>query len=107
MSLEFLTESHPGTAGRQIVWPRGRVLGGSSAINGLVFMRGQKEDFNDWFCTHWPGPCFMPDFPLVWDEFCVVLMGFRELERRALVEIASEVLATSEDAEWALRPEAD
>jgi choline dehydrogenase-like flavoprotein len=44
----FPTEPSEGTAGRGIVWPRGRVLGGSSSINGLIFIRGQHEDFNDW-----------------------------------------------------------
>ena len=37
----FDTEPAEGTAGRNIVWPRGRVLGGSSSINGLIFIRGQ------------------------------------------------------------------
>jgi choline dehydrogenase len=44
----FATEPSEGTAGRAIVWPRGRVLGGSSSINGLIFIRGQREDFDDW-----------------------------------------------------------
>jgi len=44
----FPTEPSEGTAGRSIVWPRGRVLGGSSSINGLIFIRGQHEDFDDW-----------------------------------------------------------
>src|SRR5688572_16923189 len=44
----FETESSEGTAGRSIVWPRGRVLGGSSSINGLIFIRGQHEDFDGW-----------------------------------------------------------
>ena len=44
----FPTEPSEGTAGRAIVWPRGRVLGGSSSINGLIFIRGQHEDFDDW-----------------------------------------------------------
>ncbi len=44
----FPTEPSQGTAGRAIVWPRGRVLGGSSSINGLIFIRGQHEDFDDW-----------------------------------------------------------
>jgi choline dehydrogenase len=44
----FDTEPSEGTAGRSIVWPRGRVLGGSSSINGLVFIRGQQEDFDRW-----------------------------------------------------------
>src|SRR5690242_624159 len=44
----FRTEPCEGTGGRAIVWPRGRVLGGSSSINGLIFIRGQHEDFDDW-----------------------------------------------------------
>ncbi|MGF6426651.1 GMC family oxidoreductase [Bradyrhizobium sp. Pha-3] len=44
----FTTEPSEGSGGRAIVWPRGRVLGGSSSINGLIFIRGQHEDFDDW-----------------------------------------------------------
>ena len=44
----FDTEPCEGTAGRNVVWPRGRVIGGSSSINGLIFIRGQHEDFDDW-----------------------------------------------------------
>ena len=45
---QFKTEPSQGSGGRSIMWPRGRVLGGSSSINGLNFIRGQKEDFDDW-----------------------------------------------------------
>src|SRR6266478_5867384 len=41
-------EADPGTNGRAIVYPRGRVLGGSSSINGLIYIRGQPEDFDHW-----------------------------------------------------------
>jgi choline dehydrogenase len=44
----FVTEPGEGSGGRSIVWPRGRVLGGSSSINGLIFIRGQHEGFDDW-----------------------------------------------------------
>ena len=44
----FRTEPSEGSGGRAIVWPRGRVLGGSSSINGPIFIRGQHEDFDDW-----------------------------------------------------------
>jgi choline dehydrogenase-like flavoprotein len=44
----FVTEPNDRTGSRSIVWPRGRVLGGSSSINGLIFIRGQHEDFDDW-----------------------------------------------------------
>ena len=44
----FRTEADPSTAGRSIPYPRGRVLGGSSSINGIVYVRGQPEDFDHW-----------------------------------------------------------
>ncbi|MEM7044876.1 MAG: choline dehydrogenase, partial [Pseudomonadota bacterium] len=44
----YQTEPEPALGGRRIAWPRGRVLGGSSAINGLVYIRGQREDFQLW-----------------------------------------------------------
>jgi choline dehydrogenase len=44
----YQTEPEPGLNGRKIPWPRGKVLGGSSSINGLVYIRGQKEDFDHW-----------------------------------------------------------
>ncbi len=47
-SRVFETEPCEGTAGRSIRWPRGRMLGGSSSINGLIFIRGQHQDFDDW-----------------------------------------------------------
>lgn len=47
-SRAFDTEPSEGDGNRGIVWPRGHVVGGSSSINGLVFIRGQQDDFNDW-----------------------------------------------------------
>ncbi len=44
----YQSESCPGTNGRIIPMPRGKVLGGSSSINGLIFNRGQKMDFDVW-----------------------------------------------------------
>ncbi len=44
----YTAEADPGTAGRAIPYPRGRVLGGSSSINGLIYIRGQPEDFDHW-----------------------------------------------------------
>jgi len=44
----FRTEPDPGLNGRAIDWPRGKVLGGSSSINGLLYVRGQKEDYERW-----------------------------------------------------------
>ncbi len=47
-SWQFPVEPQSETYSRKMTWPRGKVLGGSSAINGLLYIRGQKEDFDDW-----------------------------------------------------------
>src|SRR5665213_3551916 len=44
----YVTEPDPGTGGRPHVWPRGKVLGGSSSINGLLYVRGQHADYDGW-----------------------------------------------------------
>ena len=44
----FKTEPEPGLNGRSINYPRGRVLGGSSSINGMLYMRGQSGDYDHW-----------------------------------------------------------
>jgi choline dehydrogenase len=46
----FFTEPVPTLSDRKIYWPRGKVLGGSSAINGLVHIRGDRRDFDHWKC---------------------------------------------------------
>ncbi|NQW70542.1 MAG: GMC family oxidoreductase N-terminal domain-containing protein, partial [Betaproteobacteria bacterium] len=45
---KFETEPEPAMNDRPIYWPRGKTLGGSSSINGLIFIRGQKEDYDGW-----------------------------------------------------------
>ncbi len=44
----FYTDPDPNMLDRRIYWPRGRTLGGSSAINGLIYVRGQREDYDHW-----------------------------------------------------------
>jgi choline dehydrogenase len=44
----YATEPQPGCHGRNVIAPRGKVLGGSSSINGLIYIRGQAEDFDHW-----------------------------------------------------------
>ncbi|MEM6622499.1 MAG: GMC family oxidoreductase N-terminal domain-containing protein [Pseudomonadota bacterium] len=44
----YRTEPDPGLNGRSIDWPRGKVLGGSSSLNGLLYVRGQPEDYDRW-----------------------------------------------------------
>ena len=61
----FPTEPGEGTAGRSITWPRGRIVGGSSSINGLLYIRGQREDYDDWAkkgATGWDYRSVLPYF---------------------------------------------
>jgi choline dehydrogenase len=44
----FNTEPDPGLGGRALIYPRGKVLGGSSSINGMIYMRGQQQDYERW-----------------------------------------------------------
>ncbi|MHA1600726.1 MAG: GMC family oxidoreductase [Alphaproteobacteria bacterium] len=44
----FTTEEEPGLNGRALAYPRGKVLGGCSAINGMIYMRGQARDYDLW-----------------------------------------------------------
>ena len=48
LTWKFRSEPDPGTNGRAIVYTRGRVIGGSSSINGLISIRGQPEDYDHW-----------------------------------------------------------
>ena len=48
VNWKFYTEPEPQMDGRRIYWPRGRVLGGSSSINGLIVIRGQPRDYDHW-----------------------------------------------------------
>ena len=68
----YATDPEPGVANRSIHWPRGRVLGGSSSINGMLFVRGNAADFDSWAqmgCRGW-----------TWDE---CLPYFKQIERYA------------------------
>ena len=44
----YATEPDPGLNGRSLRYPRGKVLGGSSSINGMIYMRGQQRDYDSW-----------------------------------------------------------
>ena len=48
LTWKYRAEADPGTNGRAIVYTRGRVIGGSSSINGLIYIRGQPEDYDHW-----------------------------------------------------------
>jgi len=55
VNWRFYTEPEPQMNGRKVYWPRGRTLGGSSSINGLIYIRGQHEDYDQWAALGNPG----------------------------------------------------
>jgi choline dehydrogenase len=58
----YESEPEPALNGRRIFTPRGKVLGGSSSINGLVYIRGQPEDFDGWGIPGWDFASLLPYF---------------------------------------------
>ena len=67
----YTTEPEKGANDREIRWPRGRTLGGSSAINGLLYVRGQHADYDHWRqlgCTGWSFEDVLPYFRLSEDQ---------------------------------------
>ncbi len=48
INWKYTTEPVPALGGRTSYWPRGKVMGGSSAINAMVYVRGNPQDFDDW-----------------------------------------------------------
>ncbi len=67
----FKAQADPTRGGRMDYMPRGKVLGGSSSINGMLYVRGQPEDFDDWAAMGCKG----------WD-FASVLPYFKRAERQ-------------------------
>jgi choline dehydrogenase len=73
----YQTEADPGTNNRQHIWPRGKVLGGSSSINGLLYIRGQRRDYDIWRqlgCEGWG-----------WDDCAPYFLKSQNQERAGLV----------------------
>ncbi len=66
----FKTEPVPGLNGRVLNYPRGKVIGGSSAINAMIYMRGQREDYDGWRQLGLNG--------WGWDEVKALMMGHED-----------------------------
>ena len=68
----FKTEAEPGLNGRALAYPRGKVIGGSSAINAMISMRGQAADYDHWRqlgLTGWSYSDVLPAFKKLEDHF--------------------------------------
>jgi choline dehydrogenase len=62
----YRTENEAGLNGRNLLYPRGKTLGGSSSINGMIYMRGQARDYDNWARItrddSWSWPAVLPAF---------------------------------------------
>ncbi len=68
----FKTDPVPGLNGRSVLYPRGKVLGGCSSINGMIYMRGQAQDYDHWRqlgCSGWGWDDVLPWFLRHEDHF--------------------------------------
>lgn len=69
----YASQPEPHLDGRQIMLPRGRVLGGSSSINGMFYMRGHSSDYDEWRqqgCTDWSYADVLPYFKRMENHWC-------------------------------------
>ena len=65
INWQYFTEPEQGLKGKRVYWPRGKTLGGSSAINGMAYVRGQPADYNTWSqmgCIGWSWEDVLPYF---------------------------------------------
>jgi choline dehydrogenase len=69
------TEPQAALHGRQLYWPRGKVLGGSGALNGMVYIRGHRLDYDGWAYHGCPG--------WGWDDVLPVFRGIEDFDRDA------------------------
>src|SRR5437870_3274208 len=65
INWNYLSKGEPGTAGRMLQWPRGKTLGGTSSINGMLYVRGNPADYDGWAqmgCRGWTYDEVLPFF---------------------------------------------
>ena len=81
----FKTAEEPGLNGRSLAYPRGRVLGGCSSINGMIYMRGQARDYDLWRQMGNPGWAWddvLPHFKKHEDQWALAPEAFDDLHAR-------------------------
>ena len=88
----YRTEAEAGLNGRTLLYPRGKVIGGSSSINGMIYMRGQQHDYDDWAAAGNRG--------WGWDD---VLPLFRKSESHWSLDAARLRRSTEDDASKSAR----
>ena len=90
----YATAHEPGLNGRSLAYPRGRVLGGCSSINGMIYMRGQARDYDLWRQMGNPG--------WGWDE---VLPSFKKHEDQWALQAGELGEMHARGGEWRIEPQ--
>ncbi|MGE3067358.1 MAG: GMC family oxidoreductase, partial [Hyphomicrobiaceae bacterium] len=81
----YRTAEEPGLNGRSLAYPRGRVLGGCSSINGMIYMRGQARDYDQWRQlgnVGWSWDDVLPDFKAHEDQWAIEPSAFDGVHAR-------------------------
>jgi choline dehydrogenase-like flavoprotein len=103
----FKTAAEPGLNGRSLSYPRGKVLGGCSSINGMIYMRGQARDYDGWRQMGNPGWAWddvLPYFKKHEDQWALEPHAFEDLHTRGgewrveLARIRWEILDAFQEA---------
>ncbi|HEV2252732.1 MAG TPA: GMC family oxidoreductase N-terminal domain-containing protein [Streptosporangiaceae bacterium] len=73
----YYTAPQENALNRRIPQPRGRVLGGSGSINGMVFVRGNRQNYDDWACPGWTYEDVLPSFKRFedWEDGATAVRG--------------------------------
>ena len=110
----YETRAEPGLNGRSLKYPRGRVLGGSSSINGMIYMRGQAADYDHWRqlgCEGWGWADVLPYFTRAEDHYAGAgpfhgAGGEIRVEKQRLRWAILDAFQRAAD-EWGVAPVAD
>jgi len=107
VNWKFESAPQPGLANRQLYLPRGKTLGGTSSINGMVYIRGNPADYDEWRqrgCEGWDWDSVLPFFKKAEhqergaDEFHAIGGPLRVSDSRPGLELADAVLDACEQA---------
>jgi choline dehydrogenase len=114
VNWNYTAAPEPGTGDRPIHWPRGRVLGGSSSINGMFYVRGNPADFDNWAqmgCRGWSYDDILPLFRKSEDyaggdpEFRGRGGPLRVEDYRTILPLTHEFVAAAQQAGFPLTPD--
>src|SRR5580765_2968988 len=114
LDWDLLGEPEPGLGGRRLYLPRGRMIGGSSSMNAMIYLRGNRLDYDDWAaqgCAGWSYDEVLPYFKRAEDnergenEFHGVGGPLSVSESRSMTTLIDTMLAAAVEAGYDLNPD--